>query len=139
MQKENDMPRRASSQPTEAQLEVLNILWQNGPSTVRQVHEILQGDRRTGLTTTLKILQVMTDKGLTVRDEGVRPHRYRPAASEARTQTGLLADRARRAFGGSVGKMFVRAVEEGQLTGEELARIRALIDETRKSKQRGRE
>ncbi len=131
------MPRRASSQPTEAQLEVLNILWQSGPSTVREVHEILQGDRDTSLTTTLKILQVMTDKGLTVRDEGVRPHRYSPAASEARTQTGLLADLAQRAFGGSVSKMFVRAIEDGQQTGEELARIRAFTDETRKSTGRG--
>jgi predicted transcriptional regulator len=122
------MPRRPSSHPTEAELEILAVLWDRGPSTVRQVHEVLQADRRTGLTTTLKMLQVMTDKRLTVRDDKARPHRYRPAKPEKRTQLGLLKELANRAFDGSVQKLLVRAVEDGGLTDRELAEIRKLIE-----------
>lgn len=128
------MPRRSSSHPTEAELEVLNVLWQRGPSTVREVHETLQADRQTSMTTTLKILQVMVDKGLAVRDEQSRPHRYTPTLPEEKTQAGLLDDLARRAFGGSVSKMLIRAVEDTRLTGSELRKIRKLIDGTRKDK-----
>ncbi len=128
------MPRRSSSHPTEAELEVLNVLWQRGPSTVREVHETLQADRQTSLTTTLKILQVMVEKGLAVREEEVRPHRYKPALPEQKTQAGLLDDLARRAFGGSVGRMLIRAVEDTRLTGSELREIRKLIDGIRKNK-----
>ena len=122
------MPRRSSPYPTEAELEILNVLWSSGPSTVRQVHQSLQADRNTSLTTTLKLLQVMTDKGLTIRDEDARPHRYTPAQPEAKTQAGLLNDLASRAFDGSVSKMLVRAVEDGGLSRSELAEIRKLID-----------
>ena len=130
------MPRRASPHPTEAELEVLNVLWQRGPSTVREVHETLQADRQTSMTTTLKILQVMTEKGLTVRDEERRPHRYSPSAPAERTQAGLLDDLVQRAFGGSVQKLLVRAVEAGDLTSDELREVRKLIDSVRKD-QRG--
>ncbi|MHC4717129.1 MAG: BlaI/MecI/CopY family transcriptional regulator [Planctomycetota bacterium] len=128
------MPRRSSPHPTQAELEVLNVLWQLGPSTVRAVHETLQADRQTSLTTTLKLLQVMTEKGLTVRDEQARPHRYAPAAPAEKTQAGLLDDLVQRAFGGSVGKLMARAVEEGRLSGDELGEIRKLIDDVRKGK-----
>ena len=80
------MQRRGTSGPTEAELEVLQVLWSRGPSTVREVHETLQADRQTSMTTTLKILQVMTEKGLTVRDEERRPHRYSPSAPAEKTQ-----------------------------------------------------
>ena len=126
------MPRRSSSHPTQAELEVLNVLWQLGPSTVREVHETLQADRNTSLTTTLKLLQVMTDKGLTVRDRDARPHRYTPAASAEKTQAGLVDDLVQRAFGGSARQLVVRAVEEGKLSGDELGEIRKLIDDVRK-------
>jgi predicted transcriptional regulator len=86
------------------------------------------------LTTTLKILQVMAEKGLVVRDDGVRPQLYAPAKPEEATQAGLLADLADRAFGGSVRRLLVRAVEEGELTREELDEIRALIDSVRKDR-----
>ena len=128
------MPRRSSSHPTEAELEVLNVLWQRGPSTVRQVHETLQADRQTSMTTTLKILQVMVEKSLAVREEEIRPHRYSPALPEEKTQAGLLDDLARRAFGGSVSKMLLRAVEDSRLTRNELQEIRKLINGTRKDK-----
>jgi len=128
------MPRRSSSRPTEAELEILNVLWRRGASTVRQVHEALQADRQTSLTTTLKLLQVMTAKRLAVRDGKSRPHRYRPALPEEKTQAGLLTDLARRAFGGSVVKLLIRAVEEGKLSDEELHEIRRIIDSVRKDR-----
>jgi len=128
------MPRRSSSHPTEAELEVLNVLWQLGEATVRQVHETLQADRTTSLTTTLKLLQVMTEKGLTVRDSDARPHRYASAVSAENTQAGLVDDLVQRAFGGSARQLVVRAVEEGGLSAEELGEIRKLIDRVRKGK-----
>ena len=124
------MPRRSSPHPTEAELEILSVLWRSGPSTVREVHEVLQADRQTGLTTTLKLLQVMTEKGLATRDEQARPHRYSAATPEKKTQAGLLGELAR--------KLLVRAVEEGVLSAEELGDIRKLIDRVRKDQGGGR-
>ena len=122
------MPRRSSSHPTEAELEILNVLWRSGASTVREVHEALQADRKTGMTTTLKLLQIMADKGLVTRDDEIRPHRYSAAKPEEKTQAGLLDELARRAFGGSMRKLLIRAVEEGDLSAEELGKIRKLVD-----------
>ncbi len=127
------MPRRSSAHPTEAELEVLSVLWRQGPATVRQVHQALQADRRTGLTTTLKMLQVMTQKGLVDCDDK-RPHTYSPAVPQKQTQAGLVRDLARKAFDGSVGKLLVRAVEETELSGRELHEIQTLIDGVRKGK-----
>ncbi len=121
------MPRRTSTHPTEAELEILNVLWRQGPSTVRQVHEHLQTARRTGLTTTLKMLQLMTEKGLTVRDD-LRPSRFSAAIAEEKTQAGLLGDLVKKAFDGSVSKLLVRAIEDGELGREELREIQRLID-----------
>lgn len=130
------MPVRPSSHPTEAELEILNVLWRRGPSTVREVHEALQADRTTGLTTTLKLLQVMTEKGLVTRGDELRPHRYTPASPEEKTQAGLLGDLAQRAFEGSLRKLLIRAVEDGGLGSDELEELQALIDSIRKG-QRG--
>ncbi len=130
------MPVRPSSHPTEAELEILNVLWRRGPSTVREVHEVLQADRTTGLTTTLKLLQVMTEKGLVTRGDEPRPHRYTPASPEEKTQAGLLGDLAQRAFEGSLRKLLIRAVEDGGLGSDELEELQALIDSIRKG-QRG--
>ena len=127
------MPTRPSPHPTEAELEALTVLWRRGPSTVRQVHEILQADRKTSLTTTLKTLQIMTAKG-TVICSDERPHRYTPAKPEEKTQAGLLKDLVRRAFDGSVQKMLIRAVEAGEMTEQELGEIRKVIDNLRKKK-----
>ena len=127
------MPARISGHPTEAELEILTILWRRGPSSVRQVHEILQADRATAMTTTLKILQLMTEKGLTTRSDS-RPQLYAPSKAEAKTQAGLLNDLARKAFHGSVQKLMIRAVEEGGLNAEELKEIENLINAHRKGK-----
>jgi BlaI family transcriptional regulator, penicillinase repressor len=128
------MPNRpsTSTSPTHAELEILAILWRRGPSTVRQVHEILQADRRaTAMTTTLKILQLMTEKRLTTRSDS-RPQLYAPAKPAARTQSSLLKDFVRKAFDGSVHKLMIRAVEDGNLKPEELDQIQQLIDKSRK-------
>ena len=125
------MPRRASAHPTEAELELLNILWRHGPRTVRQVHEIVQADRDTSLTTTLSILQIMTKKGLVLCSD-TRPHIYTAAVPEEQTQAGLVKDLVRKAFGGSIQKLLVRAVGEGGLSREELREIRKLIDGMRR-------
>ena len=128
------MSRRPSAQPTEAELEILNVLWRRGPSTVREVHEVLQADRQTTLTTTLKILQNMTEKGSVVRDSTGYPQRYSPASPEEETQAGLLKDLVRKAFDGSVQRLLIRAVESGRLSREELREIRRLIDGLQKGK-----
>jgi BlaI family penicillinase repressor len=135
------MPNRPSTKspsPTQAELEILAILWRRGPSTVRQVHEILQADRRvaTAMTTTLKILQLMTDKRLTTRTDS-RPQLYAPAKPAARTQASLLKDFVRKAFDGSVHKLMIRAVEDGNLKPEELDEIQKLIDNARKPPTKG--
>jgi predicted transcriptional regulator len=131
------MPRRTSQHPTEAELEILNILWERGPSTVRDVHEALQADRQTAMTTTLKIMQTMTEKGLTARSD-TRPHLYSATAPQEQTQAGLLQSLVERAFGGSVGKLLMRAVQDGRLSGEELREIQKLIESAGKSKRRNR-
>lgn len=127
------MPRRSSSHPTAAELEILSVLWRRGASTVREVHETLQSDRKTSLTTTLKMLQVMTDKGLVLCSSD-RPHQYSAAVPEEQTQAGLLNDLVKRAFDGSVRKLLVQAVQDAGLTGEELQQVRTLIDTIRDAK-----
>lgn len=133
------MRRRPATQPTEAELEVLSILWKRGPSTVREVHNILQADRQTSLTTTLKILQVMTAKELVLRDESGYPHRFSAATPEKKTQARLVRYLAKKAFDGSVSQLLVRAVEDGGLSAAELTEIRRLIDQVRKEKGGNRE
>ncbi len=130
---EPTMPKRPSLYPTEAELEILQVLWEKGPSTVRQVHDALQGPRKTGLTTTLKLLQVMEEKGFVVRSDE-RPAKFRPAAPQEQTQAGLLEDLVQKAFDGSMRKLLVRAVQDGALSGKELAELRGLIDQVKPRK-----
>ena len=128
------MPRRASAYPTQAELEILNVLWAGGTGTVRDVHGRLQSDlHRTSLTTTLKMLQVMTDKGLTRRSD-TRPHRYSPAMPRRQAQAGMLRDMVQRVFDGSVRKMLVRAVEDIGVSPRELADVRKLLNQIGKGR-----
>ena len=129
------MPKRPSPHPTEAELEILSILWRRGPSTVRQVHDVVLTQRSTSLTTTLKTLQIMTDKGLVLASDE-RPHRYTAAAAEEQTQAGMLQDLLAKAFDGSAQKLMVRLVEAGGISGEELDDIARLVRDLQK-KQRG--
>ena len=124
------MPRKPSSHPNEVELSILRVLWERGPSPVRRVHEVLRDTlgRDTGYTTTLKMMQVMCDKGLLGRDESQRPQLYRPAVPEEQTQRGVVDDLIRRLFGGSARKLVLRAVESKYVTQHELAEIRKLLD-----------
>ena len=115
--------------PTDAELAVLNVLWDRGPSTVRQIHEVLSGDRDLGYTTVLKSLQVMTEKGLVIRDESERSHVYAAAQSATQTQRSLLGDLMERAFGGSAAKLVVQALHAKRASKEELAEIRRLLEQ----------
>lgn len=118
------MPR-----PTEAELELLRVLWDRGPSTVRQVHEALGVAKDTGYTTTLKILQKMAEKGLVDRDEAQRSHVYRAAIKAEHTQRQLVRELLQKAFGGSPGKLVVHALSEKKASASELAEIRRILDE----------
>ena len=121
-------PKITPPRPTEAELELLRVLWDRGSLTVREIHEALE-DNDTGYTTTLKILQKMTEKGLVRRDESQRSHVYHPAIAAEKTQRLLVRDLLQRAFGGSPGRMVVQALSEKKATPEELAEIRRLLDD----------
>jgi BlaI family transcriptional regulator, penicillinase repressor len=114
--------------PTDAELAILRVLWERGPSTVRQVHDVLTRERPTAYTTALKLLQIMTDKGLVRRDETDRTHIYYARLSEEQTQRQLVRDLLDRAFGGSASKLVMQALAARRATPEELVEIRKLIE-----------
>ena len=120
--------------PTDAELAILRVLWERGASTVRQVHEALADTRETGYTTTLKLMQIMADKGLVTRDESSRTHVYEARVSQERTQRQLVNDLVDRAFGGSAAELVLRALATRKTTDEELREIRRLIDEAREDR-----
>ena len=122
------MADKQTPRPTDAELAILNVLWERGPSTVRDVHEILSASQATGYTTVLKLLQIMTEKGLVVRDETQRAHIYEARYSEQKTQRQLLADLVDRAFGGSPAKLVMQALSGRKATTEELTALRDLLD-----------
>jgi len=122
------MSEKQTPRPTDAELAILNVLWERGPSTVRDVHEALSGTQATGYTTVLKLLQIMTEKGLVVRDEAQRAHIYEARYSEQKTQRQLLTDLVDRAFGGSPAKLVVQALSGRKATAEELSTIRELLE-----------
>jgi predicted transcriptional regulator len=115
--------------PTDAELGILRVLWRRGPSTVRQVAEAL--GRQAGYTTVLKLLQIMTEKRLVVRDEAARTHVYQAAYTEDQTQRQLVSDLLDRAFGGSAAKLVLQALAANKTSPEELAEIRKLLDKQR--------
>jgi BlaI family penicillinase repressor len=122
---------RARPRPTDAELEILRVLWELGPATVRQVHEALADTRETGYTTTLKLMQIMADKGLVTRDESARTHIYAATVTQVHTQRQLLKDLVDRAFGGSAKALLLRALSDDGTTADELREIRKLIDDAR--------
>ncbi len=115
--------------PTDAELGILRVLWSRGPSTVRQVAEAL--GREEGYTTVLKLLQIMTEKRLVVRDEAARTHVYQASYTEDQTQQQLVSDLLDRAFGGSAAKLVLQALAANKTSPEELAEIRKLLDKQR--------
>jgi BlaI family penicillinase repressor len=115
--------------PTDSELEILQVLWQHGPATVRFVNEQLSRKREVGYTTTLKWLQLMLEKKLVLRDDAVWPHVYQAAVREEETQGQLLDRLVESAFGGSALKLMLRALGQGQNTREELNQIQALLNQ----------
>ena len=126
------MSRASVPRPTDAELLILRILWDRGPSTVRQVHDELARERPAAVyTTALKLLQIMIEKGLVDRDERDRTHIYRARLSEETTQRQLVRDLLDRAFGGSAGKLVMQALATKRASAEELRDIRKAIDGAR--------
>jgi predicted transcriptional regulator len=116
--------------PTESELAILQVLWDRGPSTVREVHQVLndKDEQASGYTTVLKLMQIMTDKGLVERDESQRAHVYRPAATQQKTERQIVTDLLDRAFGGSPAKLAMQALATKKSSAEELAELRKLLD-----------
>lgn len=116
--------------PTDAELGILRVLWERGPCTVREVHDVLHKDEQggSGYTTVLKLMQIMTDKGLVERDESNRAHVYKARATQQKTQRQLVTDLVERAFGGSPAQLALQALSTKKTSREELAELRRLLD-----------
>ena len=127
------MARRPTPRPTDAELAILRVLWERGPSTVRQVHDVLSAEREFAYTTTLKLLQLMTEKGVTVREEDGRVHLYRARVAQEETQRHLVRDLLDRAFGGSASQLVMQALAARPASVEELQEIRRLLAEHEES------
>ncbi len=125
------MPKSSAPKPTDAELAILRVLWDRGPSTVRQVHDVLGRERLAGYTTSLKLLQIMTEKGLVDRDDRDRTHVYRARLTEEQTQRQLIRDLVDRAFGGSPTKLVMQALAARRASADELREIRRAIDAAR--------
>lgn len=119
--------------PTEAELEILQVLWENGPSSVRDVHEILAARRETGYTTTLKLMQIMLDKGLVKRNADARTHIYEATAREADVQSQLLSRFLDSTFRGSASQLILQALGNHKASKKELEQIKALIEKIEKN------
>ena len=118
---------KRSVKPTEVELKFLRVLWDQGPSTVKEVHAHLTRAEPYAYTAVLRMLQVMLEKGLVTRDEGQRSHIYAPVHSRAAMEGGLVSDLAERLFGGSAAALVLAALRAGQVSPEEKARIRELL------------
>jgi predicted transcriptional regulator len=114
-------------EPTKSELAILKILWDCGPSTVRQVNEGINKTKVTGYTTTLKLMQIMTDKGLLIRDDSSRRHVFRPAISQEQTQKHLVGDFLERVFSGSAEQLVMRALSAKKVSAEELNKIKKMV------------
>ena len=117
----------ATPRPTDAELAILRELWRHGPSTVREVHDRMAASKTVAYTTTLKTLQVMTEKGLTIREDHRGQHVYRPRHAEEETLRRLVTDLLDRAFGGSTSKLVIQALASRKASPEELREIRRLL------------
>jgi predicted transcriptional regulator len=114
--------------PTPAELGILQVLWAGGPQTVREVQRVLSAKKPTGYTTALKMLQIMTEKGLAVRDDRQRPQTYRARYPREQMQSQLLHDLVQRAFGGSVKALVLQALAGRRSSPQELEEIERLLD-----------
>jgi BlaI family penicillinase repressor len=122
------MRKRKQPRPTDAELEILRVLWNRGPSTVRDVYEELKRDKSVGYTTILKFMQIMADKGLVRRDEDQRAHLYEAMVPKESTQRQLVGDLLERAFGGSALELVMQALSAKRATTSEIDQIRRMLD-----------
>ncbi len=123
------MAKNGNFRPTDRELTILGILWDNGPCTVRQVNEIMSKNANTGYTTTLKLMQIMTEKGLLLRDDSQFKHVFSPGVTEEKAQKQLVGDLLDRAFAGSAEKLVVRALSAKKVSSKELEKIKKMIEE----------
>ena len=123
------MPRPTSAQPTEVEMQILRILWELGPSPVREIHRRLEAAKGTNYSTTVKMLAVMLQKGLVKRDEDAQPHVYRPARTRAKTGKRMLDDLIEKVYDGSAMSLVLQALSSGQATKEELDEVRRMLDQ----------
>jgi BlaI family penicillinase repressor len=123
------MSKQKLSQPTDGELDVLRFLWDNGPSTVKQVHETINTTKSVRYTTTLKVMQVMLERGLLVRDDSKYRHIYTPALPEEKTQGQLLANFLDKAFSGSAEKLVMQLLSAKKLSAKERATIKHMFNE----------
>lgn len=120
-------------QPTQAELQILRVLWQKGQSTVREIHDELSATHKTGYTTVLKIMQIMYEKGLLERDESSRAHIYSATVDQSETQGQMVRDLVSKVFEGSTSKLVVSALH-GRSTKKEIAEIREILNELENKK-----
>lgn len=123
------MGAKPTPRPTDAELAILRVLWERGPSTVREVHDAINVTHDSGYTTILKLMQIMTEKGLLDRNESQRAHIYTSRLGEQWTQRQLLGDLIERAFGGSPAKLVMQALSSSKASAEDLSAIRQMLDE----------
>jgi len=123
------MPRSPSSQPNDVELAILRVVWKLKKCTVREVHEALQSERKAGHTSTLKMMQVMCEKGILVRDDSQRPQLYSSAVPESKTQKKIVGDLIHKVFDGSARKLIMHAVQSNQISREGIAEIRQMLDQ----------
>jgi BlaI family penicillinase repressor len=123
------MKDASPQKPTAAELQILQVLWERGPSTVREVHEALQEEKALGYTTVLKLMQIMTTKGLVRRDENQRAHVYEAQQPAEKTKRQFAADMLERVFDGSARELMMHALASQRSTRQEIEELRSLLDE----------
>ncbi len=122
------MPRPPSVQPTEVEMQILRILWNLGPSPVREIHKRLEAAKGTNYSTTVKMLAIMLQKGLVKRDEEAQPHVYRPALTRAKAGKRMLDELIEKVYDGSAMALVLQALSSRKATREELDEVRRLLD-----------
>jgi predicted transcriptional regulator len=125
-----------AARPTDAELAILKVLWRRGPSTVREVHEDLRAAQETAYTTTLKLLQIMTEKGIVARDESQKSHIYRALVGEEQVQKSFVRELMDKVFAGSASQLVLRALGEKPASPEELEEIQRMLDDLAKKRRR---
>jgi BlaI family transcriptional regulator, penicillinase repressor len=123
------MPRPTSTQPTEVEMQILRILWELGPSPVREIHKRLEAAKGTNYSTTVKMLAVMLQKGMLKRDEDAQPHVYRPVLTRAKAGKRMLSDLIEKVYDGSAMSLVLQALSSGKATKEELDEVRRMLDQ----------